>query len=156
MATQKALWLPKVGAEFTLGKNEIPEPGPGEVLVKLEATALNPLEWKIQQSGFFMVKEYPAIVGEDGAGVVQKVGHGVTNLSQGDKVSVLSFQCRCADTHRAHTVRFFQTSFGNKYTTYQEYCLKDATLAIKVSCCWISVKFSWLTACFIDSTQRVV
>ncbi|KAG8218891.1 chaperonin 10-like protein [Butyriboletus roseoflavus] len=81
MATQKALWLPKIGGEFTLGKTKIPEPGPGEVLVKLEIIALNPLEWKIQQSGFFMVNEYPAIVGEDGAGVVQKVGDGVTNLS---------------------------------------------------------------------------
>lgn len=141
MATQKALWLPEVGAEFRLGKTDIPEPGPGEVLIKLEATALNPLEWKTQQSGFFMVKEYPAIVGEDGAGVVQKVGDGVTCLSQGDKVSVLSFKgaCRRAGTHHSHTVRFFQTSFGNKYTTYQEFCLTSAALAIKVSCCQICV-----------------
>ncbi|KAF8450258.1 chaperonin 10-like protein [Boletus edulis BED1] len=113
MTTQKALWLPNIGAEYTLGQNEIPEPGPGEVLVQLEAIALNPLGWKIQQSGFFMVKEYPAIVGEDGAGVVRKVGDGVTNLSEGDKV-------------------FFLTSFGNKYTTYQEYCLTDAQLAVKI------------------------
>lgn len=90
MTTQKALWLTKVGAEYTLGKNEIPEPGPGEVLVQLEATALNPIEWKIQQSGFFLVKEYPTIIGADGAGVVRKVGDGVTNLTQGDKVLVLS------------------------------------------------------------------
>ncbi|KAF8138742.1 chaperonin 10-like protein [Boletus edulis] len=113
MTTQKALWLPNIGAEYTLGQNEIPEPGPGEVLVQLEAIALNPLGWKVQQSGFFMVKEYPAIVGEDGAGVVRKVGDGVTNLSEGDKV-------------------FFLTSFGNKYTTYQEYCLTDAQLAVKI------------------------
>ncbi|KAG8218887.1 chaperonin 10-like protein [Butyriboletus roseoflavus] len=134
MTTQKALWLPQIGAEFTPGKTEIPEPGPGEVLVKLEAIALNPLEWKIQQSGFFMVKEYPAIVGEDGAGVVQKVGDGVTNLSVGDKVSVRSSQrpCRRAGTHQSHTVRSFQTYFGNKYNTYQEYCLANAALAIKI------------------------
>ncbi|KAH0840161.1 chaperonin 10-like protein [Lanmaoa asiatica] len=83
MAIQKALWLPKIGAEFTLGKNEIPEPGPGEVLVKLEASALNPLDVRIQKSGFFALKEYPAVLGEEGAGIVQKVGGGVTNLRRG-------------------------------------------------------------------------
>ncbi|KAG6378960.1 chaperonin 10-like protein [Boletus reticuloceps] len=134
MTTQKALWLPNIGAEYTLGQNEIPEPGPGEVLVQLEAIALNALDWKVQQSGFFMVKEYPAIVGEDGAGVVRKVGDGVTNLSQGDKVSVLSSRgaCRRAGTHYSHIVRFFLTSFGNKYATCQEYCLTNAQLAVKI------------------------
>lgn len=90
MAIQKALWLPKIGAQFKLGKNEIPEPGPGEVLVKLEASALNPLDVRIQKSGFFGVTEYPAVLGEEGAGVVQKVGDGVTNLVEGDKVYVFS------------------------------------------------------------------
>lgn len=147
MTTQKALWLPKVGAEFTLGKNEIPEPGPGEVLVKLEASALNPLEWKIQQSGFTMLKEYPAILGVDGAGVVQKLGHGVTNLSQGDKVSVLPSQhaCFCAGIYHGRVFRFFQSLFGNKHATYQEYCLTDATLATKVLYCQFCANLPLLT-----------
>lgn len=96
MTTQRALWLPKIGAEFTLGKNEIPEPGPGEVLVKLEASALNPLDVVIQKSGFFEITEYPAVLGEEGAGVVQKVGNGVTNLAQGDKVFVPPLKNRIA------------------------------------------------------------
>lgn len=86
MTTQKALWLSNVGAEFTLGDNKIPEPGPGEVLVKLEATALNPIDWRIQKQGFFLVEKYPTIIGESGSGVVDKVGHGVTNLVKGDRV----------------------------------------------------------------------
>lgn len=86
MAIQKALWLPEIGAEFTLSENEIPEPGPGEVLVKLEATAINPIDPKIQKGGFFLVEEYPAIIGENGAGVVAKVGDGVTNLVTGNRV----------------------------------------------------------------------
>lgn len=86
MAIQKALWLPEIGTQFTLGENEIPEPGPGEVLVKLEASAINPIDWKIQKEGFFLIDEYPAIIGENGAGVVTKVGDGVTNLVTGDRV----------------------------------------------------------------------
>ncbi|KAH0840160.1 chaperonin 10-like protein [Lanmaoa asiatica] len=113
MAVQKALWLPEIGAEFILGKNEIPEPGRGEVLVKLAASALNPLDVDIQESGFFEITEYPIVLGEEGAGIVQKVGGGVTNLRRGDKV-------------------FFQTSLGNKTSSFQEYCLIDAVLASKI------------------------
>ncbi|KAG9317693.1 chaperonin 10-like protein [Chiua virens] len=113
MAPQTALWLPAVGSDFKLGKSDIPEPGPGEVLVKVEATALNPIDWVIQKVGFFMVREYPTIIGENGAGVVTKVGEGVTNLVKGDRV-------------------LFQTAYGVKYGTFQEYCLADAELASKL------------------------
>ncbi|KAF8558739.1 GroES-like protein [Imleria badia] len=86
MTTQKALWLPNVGAEFTLGENEIREPGPGEVLVKLEASAINPIDRRIQKEGFSLADKYPAIIGDSGSGVVTKAGDGVTNLVTGDKV----------------------------------------------------------------------
>jgi NADPH:quinone reductase-like Zn-dependent oxidoreductase len=44
MATQqKALWLKEKQAEFELGPKPIDTPGPGELLVKVEATALNPV-----------------------------------------------------------------------------------------------------------------
>lgn len=133
MTTQKALWLPWVGAEFTLGKTNIPEPGPGKVLIKLE--------WKIKQSGFSMIKEYPAIVGQDGVGIIQKVSNKVTNLSLGDKVLVVSFQqpCHCTIIYQLHTVRSLKTSFGNKYSTYQEYFLMNAALIMKVSCYQICI-----------------
>jgi NADPH:quinone reductase-like Zn-dependent oxidoreductase len=40
---QKALWLKEERAEFELGPKPIDAPGPGELLVKVEATALNPV-----------------------------------------------------------------------------------------------------------------
>ncbi|KAF8119333.1 hypothetical protein EV363DRAFT_1386193 [Boletus edulis] len=64
--TQKVLWLPKIGAQFTLGRNAIPEPSPGEARVTLKASALNHMD--------------------DGAGVVLNVGDGVRNLARGDNV----------------------------------------------------------------------
>lgn len=94
MTTQTALWLQKVGAEFTLGQNEIPEPGVGEVLVTLEAAAINPVDRIIQKEGFFLVEQYPTIIGENGSGIVKKVGDGVTNLVIGDRVWVYS---RCVE-----------------------------------------------------------
>ena len=149
MATQKALWLPKIGAEFILGQNEVPEPGPGEVLVKLEASALNPLDVEIQDSGFFEIEEYPAVLGEEGAGVVEKVGEGVTHLARGDKVFVHSVSRGAwhARTYHMHADRLFQTTLKNKFASFQEYCLVVAELATKVEL------VHFVTSSLVDETE---
>ena len=85
MSTQKALFLPEKNGKWTLEESTIPTPGPKEVLVKIIATALNPLDWKIQDYGYF-VSEYPFISGTDAAGVVEEVGSEVTDLAKGDRV----------------------------------------------------------------------
>ncbi len=85
MSTQKALYIPEKGAPFKIGEAPVYEPGPKEVLVKIHATALNPVDWKIHEYGVF-VKEYPTILGTDAAGVVERVGAEVTNVAKGDKV----------------------------------------------------------------------
>jgi NADPH:quinone reductase-like Zn-dependent oxidoreductase len=82
---QKALVLPEKFGEFELQSRPVPSPGKGEVLARIDATALNPVDWKIKVHGFSFLS-YPAIVGTDGAGVVEEVGEGVTNLKKGDKM----------------------------------------------------------------------
>lgn len=90
MATQqKALWLKSKQGSFEVGDKDIPKPGPGEILVKIHATALNPVDWKIQASGRFYDK-YPAVLGLDSAGTVEEVGEGVSIFKQGDRVWVLT------------------------------------------------------------------
>jgi NADPH:quinone reductase-like Zn-dependent oxidoreductase len=86
MSTQQALWLPGVGQDFVVGEREIDAPGPGELLVKLISTAVNPLDWKAQETAFFFVESFPAILGEEAAGIVEAVGEGVTNFKNGDRV----------------------------------------------------------------------
>ena len=46
--TQKALFLSKAQGDFKVDSRSIPRPGTGELLVKVLATALNPVDWKIQ------------------------------------------------------------------------------------------------------------
>ena len=51
----------------------------------MKAIALNPLEWK-QVSFGIMVESWPAVLGSDGAGIVEAVGDGVTKFHAGDEV----------------------------------------------------------------------
>lgn len=65
-----------------------PEPGEGEVLVRVHAAGVNPVDWKIR-AGFmkdFRPLTFPYIPGFDIAGVVEKVGAGVTAFQSGQEV----------------------------------------------------------------------
>lgn len=84
---QKALFVVEKQGEWAVRDTDVSKPGPGEVLIRIESVALNPIDWKIQTYGFF-VTEYPAILGTDSAGVVVELGEGVTELAVGDKVCV--------------------------------------------------------------------
>ena len=84
-AQQKALFLLEAKGAFAIRQKDIPKPGPGELVIEIHATSLNPVDWKIQATGFF-VEEYPAILGQDVAGIVKEVGEGVTGFAVGDKV----------------------------------------------------------------------
>lgn len=78
------------GAE-ALKHVEVPVPTPkkDEILLKFEAAALNPVDWKIQK-GFlrplFYPRKFPHIPGTDVAGEVVEVAQGVRNFKVGDKV----------------------------------------------------------------------
>lgn len=61
-----------------------PEPGPGQVLVKVAAGGLNFIDI-YQREGVYPM-EYPFVPGNEGAGVVEAVGEGVTDLSPGSRV----------------------------------------------------------------------
>jgi len=82
---QKALLLEAKQGQFIVGQRPIPTPGVGQLLVKVYATALNPVDWKIQQSGNW-VDKYPTVVGTDIAGEVVEVGQGVVNFAKGQRV----------------------------------------------------------------------
>lgn len=63
-----------------------PVPGPTEILVRVTAVGVNPLDWKTRSRGAFL-REPPFTVGADVAGVVAEISEGVTRFSVGDRVS---------------------------------------------------------------------
>lgn len=64
----------------------IPEPMPGEVLVRVEAAGINPTDWKSRATGGRRYWDDPAILGFDVAGVVEEVADGSHLLVPGDRV----------------------------------------------------------------------
>ncbi len=68
----------------------IPKPGPGEVLVKVRASSVNPVDLKIRSGQHKMENEVlPLTLGRDISGVVSAVGPNVNDVKEGDEVMAL-------------------------------------------------------------------
>jgi NADPH:quinone reductase len=65
---------------------EVGEPGPGEVRLRQSAVGLNYID-VYHRSGLYKLANFPAIIGMEGAGTVEAVGPGVTELKVGDRVA---------------------------------------------------------------------
>jgi NADPH:quinone reductase-like Zn-dependent oxidoreductase len=65
-----------------------PEIGAGEVLIRVRAAGVNPFDWKVADGALEdqMKHRFPLIPGFDAAGVIERVGAGVTALAEGDEV----------------------------------------------------------------------
>ena len=86
-ATMRAVRQHVLGGPDVLELAEVPrpEPPPTEVLVRVAAAGVNPVDWKTRARGGFLGQP-PFTVGWDVAGVVEAVGYGVTRLTRGDRV----------------------------------------------------------------------
>ncbi|VDB95730.1 unnamed protein product [Peniophora sp. CBMAI 1063] len=113
---QKALLLPAAGPgkTFEFGTRPIPQPGPGQVLIRNAAVALNPVDWIIRSYGLFVSPYgFPAVVGSDGAGEIAALGPDVQGWKTGETVL---YQC------------FWNPDRG----TFQEYTIADAARIARV------------------------
>jgi NADPH2:quinone reductase len=83
----QALILDRENAAFRLASVERPSPGFGQVLVKVMASGVNPLDIKIRSGSAAHAKHpLPAILGMDLAGMIEELGPGVTTFKVGDQV----------------------------------------------------------------------
>lgn len=113
----KAAVLPTASADrHILADRELAPLGPGEVAIKITATAINPVDWKLRDIAAArgrLIKEYPAVLGSDAAGTIAALGSDVTGLAVGDRV-------------------LFQGIIGNyESSTFQQYCKLPAALVVK-------------------------
>lgn len=84
----KAITLNAFGGPdaFELRDVPTPEPQAGQVLVRVQATSINPLDYQVRRGDYPDLVPLPAITGHDVSGVVEAVGPGVTAFSPGDEV----------------------------------------------------------------------
>lgn len=83
----KAIVLKELNGAFILEDINKPTPREGEVQVRIAAAALNHRDLWIKQGKYFL-KEYPSILGSDGAGIVESVGTGVSEELIGKRVVI--------------------------------------------------------------------
>jgi len=110
----KAIVIREFGGPEKLELAEMPLPTPAahEVRVRVRAASVNPVDYKIRQSGSWARVPLPAILGYDAAGVVDAVGASVTHLAPGDEV-------------------FYSARIFGRQGTYAEYHVEDADIVAK-------------------------
>jgi NADPH:quinone reductase-like Zn-dependent oxidoreductase len=111
----KAVVIHKYGSKDVLEEAEVtlPELGANQVLVKVKATSINPIDWKLREGYLKQMFdwEFPIILGWDVAGVIEAVGEEVTEWEVGEEIFA-----------RPDTTRF---------GTYAEYTIVDTNLLAK-------------------------
>ncbi len=90
----KAVVLHEYGEPGKLKYEDVADPvaGEGQVLVRVAATSVNPVDYKLRSGVYkdFMPVTFPSIPGNDVSGLVREVGAGVSGFAPGDKVMALT------------------------------------------------------------------
>ncbi len=84
----KAMPMTAPGGPEVLQAADVPTPkaGPNDLLVRLRAAGINPLDTKVRKLNMFYPNDLPSVLGCDGAGTVEAVGSGVRRFKPGDDV----------------------------------------------------------------------
>ena len=102
----RVVQVEKKSGPFELGERELPQPGPGEVRVKVQACGVCHSD-SIAKEGLFPSVPYPIVPGHEIAGVIDAVGNGVIGWAVGTRVGVGWFggHCgRCEPCRRGYLV----------------------------------------------------
>ncbi len=87
MATMKAVQVSKAGGSFEIVEREIPQPGPMQVRIKVQACGICHSDALVKE-GYWPGIKYPRVPGHEVAGVIDEIGAGVTIWKKGQKVGV--------------------------------------------------------------------
>lgn len=84
----RAVIVNQYGATPVVAEVPTPVPGPGEILIRLRAAGMNPMDRLIADGGWSsaMPATFPMVLGADGAGVVEKIGKSAKRFAIGDQV----------------------------------------------------------------------
>lgn len=137
MNTMKAAIVPALGAPLEIREVPIPEPGPGQVLVRMQASGICHTDIHAAHGDWPVTPQPPFIPGHEGVGVVERVGPGAARRRVGDRVAIAWLgsacgRCRYCVSGR-ETLCESQTNSGYSVDgAYAEYALADERFAVPV------------------------
>jgi D-arabinose 1-dehydrogenase-like Zn-dependent alcohol dehydrogenase len=125
MATMKAVQVPKPGADFELVERGVPQPGQGQVRIRVLACGVCHSD-VITKEGMMPGMSYPRVPGHEVAGVIDEVGAGVEAWKKGERVGVgwhgghdgTCLSCRRGDFINCVNAQVCGISFDGGYQEY--------------------------------------
>src|SRR3954454_8392660 len=84
----QAIRVHAFGGPEVLKLDELPDPkpGPGQLLMRVHAAGVNPVDTYIRNGKYASLPKLPYIPGTDAAGTIEAIGDGVTNWKVGDRI----------------------------------------------------------------------
>jgi D-arabinose 1-dehydrogenase-like Zn-dependent alcohol dehydrogenase len=125
MPKMKVAQVPKAGADFEIVEREIPQPGPGQVRIRVQACGVCHSDM-LTKEGAWPGIVYPRVPGHEVAGVIDAVGSGVTDWPKGQRVGVgwhggqdgTCLACRRGDFANCANLKISGISYDGGYQEY--------------------------------------
>lgn len=133
----KAAVVTSFTAPLEIVDREVPEPGPGQVLVRVEASGLCHTDIHAAHGDWPVKPSPPFVPGHEGVGIIEAVGPGVTARQVGERVAMPWLGHACG--HCDHCVEGWETLCEEQQNTgysidggFAEYAVADATYVVPV------------------------
>ena len=125
IAPMKAAQIPKPGADFQIVDREIPQPGIGQVRIKVQACGVCHSDL-FTKEGAWPGIQYPRVPGHEVAGIIDEVGAGVSEWKEGQRAGVgwhgghdgTCLQCRRGDFGNCQNLKIAGISYDGGYQQY--------------------------------------
>jgi D-arabinose 1-dehydrogenase-like Zn-dependent alcohol dehydrogenase len=125
VATMKTAQVPGPGADFQIVEREIPQPGPGQVRIRVQACGVCHSD-VFTKEGWWPGIQYPRVPGHEVAGIIDEVGVGVSGWTTGQRVGVgwhgghdnTCRECRRGDFRNCRNLQVPGISYDGGYEEY--------------------------------------
>lgn len=127
----------ELGTPAQVEDRPVPQPGPGQILVRLEACGLCHTDIHAMRGDWPVKPSLPLVPGHEGVGIVEQLGEGVTNRQVGQRVAMPWLGHACGECRYCVDGRenLCEQQYNNGYAVdggYAEYMLADARFAVVV------------------------
>jgi NADPH:quinone reductase len=82
----KAIVIDRAGEHGRLADIPAPAPGPGDAIVRITYAGVNPIDWKVRDGHAGQIEQFPFVLGQDFAGVVESAGSDIRSVAAGDRI----------------------------------------------------------------------